>query len=91
MDNQLFEEYLRELFNKKKEEQYEKEVSGELDTSYMELNIDALELMGELADTLNEKQLELFKKINMLNLEYLEECEFNAFKNGYTASLEKLN
>lgn len=91
MENNLYESYLRELFEKTKEEQYKKELCGEIDSSYMELNIDALELMGELSESLSKSQLELFKKINLLNFQYLQECEFIAFKNGYEIATDKIS
>ena len=81
-------ELLRELFESIKEKYEEKELLGEIDTSYIDKYLLALELMLELENTLTEEQKEIFKKINALNFEYNLEREFIAFKLGYNAYLE---
>lgn len=88
-------ELLRELFESIKEKYEEKELLGEIDTSYIDKYLLVLELMLELENTLTEEQKETFKQINALNFEYNLEKEFIAFKLGYYAALdgerEKLN
>ena len=80
--------YLRELFEKEREERLEREELCQEDTDYVDGYIDGLELMVELEQTMSERQAELFRQINLLNLQYNEECEFLAFKSGYLAGLK---